>query len=105
MTHPRFEELLHPDNDELQFVLCTRGREKVGEHTINRVIKKGEWPMDKINPLGGAIALGHPLGMSGVRIIGTAVTALEKKGGRYGLATMCVGGGQGAATIVERVSA
>jgi len=71
------------------------------------VIKKGGWEskLDRINPLGGAIALGHPLGMSGVRIIGTAITALEKLNGRYGLATMCVGGGQGAATIVERVTA
>ena len=61
-----------------------------------------EIPDDKLNPFGGAIALGHPLGMSGVRIIGTCVTALEKLKGRYGLATMCVGGGQGAATIIER---
>jgi acetyl-CoA acyltransferase len=69
------------------------------------VIRKGEWPLEKVNPLGGAIALGHPLGMSGARIIGTAVTALERANGRYGLATMCVGGGQGAATIVERANA
>jgi acetyl-CoA acyltransferase len=66
------------------------------------VIRKGEWDQDKVNVLGGAIALGHPLGMSGVRIIGTCVTALEAKNGKYGLATMCVGGGQGAATILER---
>jgi len=71
------------------------------------VIQEGGWEKkrDRINPLGGAIALGHPLGMSGVRIIGTCVTGLERLKGRYGLATMCVGGGQGAATIVERVGA
>jgi acetyl-CoA acyltransferase len=66
------------------------------------VLKKTGWNMDKVNILGGAIALGHPLGMSGVRIIGTAITALEKTGGKYGMATMCVGGGQGMTTILER---
>ncbi|MBI4860099.1 MAG: thiolase family protein [Candidatus Riflebacteria bacterium] len=67
------------------------------------VIEKGKFPKDKVNILGGAIAIGHPLGMSGVRIIGTAITALEKVKGRFGLATMCVGGGQGVTTILERV--
>jgi len=66
------------------------------------VLKKTGWDQSKVNILGGAIAIGHPLGMSGVRIIGTAITALEKVNGRYGLATMCVGGGQGATTILER---
>jgi acetyl-CoA acyltransferase len=66
------------------------------------VIRKGGWPMEKVNILGGAVALGHPLGMSALRIVGTAITALEKVNGKYGLATLCVGGGQGAATIVER---
>lgn len=57
----------------------------------------------RINPNGGAIALGHPLGMSGARIAGTAAYELRKTGGRYGLATMCVGVGQGAALLIERV--
>jgi 3-oxoadipyl-CoA thiolase len=57
----------------------------------------------KVNPNGGAIALGHPLGMSGARLILTAVHQLEKTGGRLGLATMCVGVGQGLALVVERV--
>jgi len=65
-------------------------------------IQKLGWDTSKINILGGAIALGHPLGMSGARIIGTAITALEKVEGRYALATMCVGGGQGATTILKR---
>jgi 3-oxoadipyl-CoA thiolase len=56
-----------------------------------------------VNPNGGAIALGHPLGMSGTRIAGTLVRQLQKLGGRYGLATMCVGVGQGVALAVERV--
>ncbi|MBU0563144.1 MAG: 3-oxoadipyl-CoA thiolase [Gammaproteobacteria bacterium] len=57
----------------------------------------------KVNPNGGAIALGHPLGMSGARLVLTAVHQLEKTGGRFGLATMCVGVGQGLALVVERV--
>ena len=56
-----------------------------------------------VNPNGGAIALGHPLGMSGARLILTAARELEKTGGRYALATMCIGVGQGMATILERV--
>ncbi len=57
-----------------------------------------------VNPHGGAIALGHPLGMSGARIAGTAARALSLGGGRYALATMCVGVGQGVALALERVS-
>jgi len=57
----------------------------------------------RVNPNGGAIALGHPLGMSGARITGTAALELQKTGGRYGLATMCVGVGQGVAVLIERV--
>ena len=55
-----------------------------------------------INPNGGAIALGHPLGMSGARITGTAALEMQKNGSQYGLATMCIGMGQGIATVIER---
>jgi 3-oxoadipyl-CoA thiolase len=58
---------------------------------------------EHVNPNGGAIALGHPLGMSGARIAGAAALELKRRGGRYGLATMCVGVGQGAALALERV--
>ena len=58
---------------------------------------------EHVNPNGGAIALGHPLGMSGARIAGTAMRALEERGGKYALATMCVGVGQGVALAIERV--
>ena len=58
---------------------------------------------EKVNPNGGAIALGHPLGMSGARLVLTALHQLEKSGGRRGLATMCVGVGQGLALAIERV--
>jgi 3-oxoadipyl-CoA thiolase len=57
---------------------------------------------EHVNPNGGAIALGHPLGMSGARIAGAAVHELERRGGRFALATMCVGVGQGAALAIER---
>lgn len=57
----------------------------------------------QVNPNGGAIALGHPLGMSGARLLTTALHQLETTGGRYALATMCIGVGQGIATIIERI--
>jgi acetyl-CoA acetyltransferase family protein len=58
---------------------------------------------DRVNVDGGAIALGHPLGASGGRLITSLVHALRRTGGRYGLATMCIGVGQGIATVVERI--
>jgi acetyl-CoA acetyltransferase len=57
----------------------------------------------RVNPNGGAIALGHPLGMSGARLAMTASEQLQRSGGRYALATMCIGVGQGIALVVERV--
>jgi len=57
----------------------------------------------RVNPNGGAIAIGHPLGMSGARLITTAMYQLHRSGGRYGLCTMCIGVGQGIAIIIERV--
>jgi 3-oxoadipyl-CoA thiolase len=58
---------------------------------------------EHVNPNGGAIALGHPLGMSGARIAGDAALELSRRGGKLGLATMCVGVGQGVALAIERV--
>ena len=58
---------------------------------------------ERVNVDGGAIALGHPLGASGGRLIATLVHGLRRTGGRYGLASMCIGVGQGIATIVERI--
>jgi len=60
--------------------------------------------MSKVNPNGGAIALGHPLGCSGAKLMATLVNELERTGGRYGLQTMCEGGGMANATIIERLS-
>ena len=66
------------------------------------VIKEGGWDASKINLNGGAIALGHPLGCSGARIITTLLSVMEQKNSRNGLATMCIGTGQGIATILQR---
>jgi acetyl-CoA acyltransferase len=62
---------------------------------------KADW--DKVNVNGGAIALGHPLGASGTRLLATLVNELDRTGGRYGLQTMCEGGGMANATIIERI--
>jgi len=62
-----------------------------------------EYPSEDMNPNGGAIALGHPLGATGQKLIQTALNQLEETGSRYGLVTMCIGFGQATATIVERV--
>ena len=59
--------------------------------------------MDKVNPNGGAIALGHPLGGTGAILMTKALHELERTNGRYGLITMCCGGGLGTGTIIERI--
>lgn len=58
----------------------------------------------RLNPFGGAIALGHPIGCSGARIVVTLMHGLERSGGKYGLAALCIGGGEGLAMVIERVS-
>jgi len=62
-------------------------------------------PEDRTNPNGGAIALGHPVGASGARLAGTALRELARREGRYAIATMCIGVGQGLATLFERETA
>ncbi|HEX8440024.1 thiolase family protein [Archangium sp.] len=57
--------------------------------------------LDKVNPNGGAIALGHPLGVSGTRLVATILRELKRRNGRYGVVTMCIGGGMGAAALIE----
>ncbi|MET0719655.1 MAG: hypothetical protein ABWY64_02275 [Tardiphaga sp.] len=59
--------------------------------------------MKKVNPNGGAIALGHPIGCSGAFLATKAIYELQRSGGRYALVTMCIGGGQGIAAAFERV--
>jgi acetyl-CoA C-acetyltransferase len=58
---------------------------------------------DRVNPNGGAIALGHPIGCTGARLMTSLLHELERNGGRYGLQTMCEGGGQANVTIIERI--
>lgn len=70
---------------------------------VLQCVRELEIDQEKLNVNGGAIALGHPLGCSGARIVVTLLHELERRGGRYGLATMCIGVGQGIATIVERL--
>jgi acetyl-CoA acetyltransferase family protein len=59
-------------------------------------------PMDKLNPNGGSIAIGHPFGMTGSRLVGTILGEMKRRNARYGVVTMCVGGGQGGAALFER---
>lgn len=67
------------------------------------VIKEGGWDIKKINKNGGAIAIGHPLGCSGARILITLMNVMEQNDSHYGLATMCIGTGMGIATIIEKL--
>ena len=70
---------------------------------VLQCVRELEIDEEKLNVNGGAIALGHPLGCSGARLMVTLLHELERRGGRYGLATMCIGVGQGIATIIERM--
>ena len=70
---------------------------------VLRFMRELEVPHDKLNVNGGAIAMGHPLGATGAMILGTLIDELERRDLRYGLATLCVGGGMGIATIIERL--
>ena len=76
-----------------QVLACVKELEMQG-HSID---------MEKLNPLGGAIAFGHPNGMSGTRIAMFAIQELQRRKGRYAVASLCIGGGQGLATIIERL--
>ena len=70
---------------------------------VLRFQKDLQIPNEKLNVNGGAIAMGHPLGATGAMITGTVLDELERRGGRYALITLCIGGGMGVATIIERV--
>ncbi|MCG6500304.1 acetyl-CoA C-acyltransferase, partial [Kitasatospora sp. A2-31] len=70
---------------------------------VLRFVREMGFRPDQVNVNGGAIALGHPLGATGAMILGTLIDELERRDLRYGLATLCVGGGMGIATVVERI--
>lgn len=67
------------------------------------VMQELKIPHSKVNILGGAVSLGHPIGASGARIVGTLMTAMEKKQSKYGVAAICIGGGEGLAMVIERI--
>jgi acetyl-CoA acyltransferase len=68
------------------------------------VIKEAGLDMNKVNPNGGAVALGHPLGCTGAKLAATIIRELKRRNGKYGIVTMCVGGGMGAAGIFENIN-
>jgi acetyl-CoA C-acetyltransferase len=70
---------------------------------VLKFMKDLDVPAEKVNVNGGSISLGHPLGATGAMILGTVIDELERRDQRFGLATLCVGGGMGVATIVERI--
>ncbi|MBV8931357.1 MAG: acetyl-CoA C-acetyltransferase [Kutzneria sp.] len=70
---------------------------------VLRFMRDMDLPWDKVNVNGGAIAMGHPLGATGAMLVGTIIDELERRSARYGMVTLCIGGGMGLATIVERV--
>ncbi|AHI01090.1 acetyl-CoA C-acetyltransferase [Kutzneria viridogrisea] len=70
---------------------------------VLRFMRDLDLPWEKVNVNGGAIALGHPLGATGAMLVGTLIDELERREGRYGMVTLCIGGGMGIATIIERV--
>jgi acetyl-CoA acyltransferase len=67
------------------------------------VIQQAGLDASRVNPNGGAIALGHPLGCTGAKLTATLIRDLQRKNARYGMVTMCIGGGMGAAGIFERI--
>jgi acetyl-CoA acyltransferase len=68
------------------------------------VIKEGGLDLNRVNPNGGAIALGHPLGCTGAKLTASIIRELKWRNGKYGIVTMCVGGGMGAAGIIENLN-
>ena len=87
--------------DQMDVIELNEAFASQGLATLRRLSVADDDP--RVNPHGGAIAMGHPLGMSGARLVLTAAHHLKRTGGRYALCTMCVGVGQGTAMIIERV--
>ena len=98
---PATEKALSKSNLKIDDIQSIELNEAFAAQTLY-VIRKGNWDIEKINSHGGAIALGHPLGCSGARIMVTLMNVMEDHKTNLGLATMCIGSGQGIATIIER---
>ena len=98
---PATEKILNNSNLKLDDIDVIELNEAFAAQALY-VIENGKWDSSKVNLNGGAIALGHPLGCSGARIITTLINVMEQQNAKTGLATMCIGSGQGIATILER---
>jgi acetyl-CoA acyltransferase len=97
---PAVKKLLAKNKLKLEDIDVFELNEAFGAQALHCIRELGI-PLDKVNPNGGAIALGHPLGVSGTRLVGTILYELKRRNGRYGVVTMCIGGGMGAAALIE----
>ncbi len=97
---PAVRKLLAKNNLKIEDIDVFELNEAFAAQALHCIRELGI-PMDKVNPNGGAIALGHPLGVSGARMVGTLLYELKRRKGRYGVVTMCIGGGMGAAALIE----
>ena len=97
---PAVRKLLARNKLEVKDIAVFELNEAFAAQSVYCVRELGIDPA-KVNPNGGAIALGHPLGVSGTRLVATVLRELKRRGGRYGVVTMCIGGGMGAAALVE----
>ena len=97
---PAVKKLLAKNNLKVEDIDVFELNEAFAAQALHCIRELGI-PQDKVNPNGGAIALGHPLGVSGTRLVATILQELKRRNGRYGVVTMCIGGGMGAAALVE----
>jgi acetyl-CoA acyltransferase len=97
---PAVRKLLAKNNLKVEDIDVFELNEAFGAQVLYCIRELGI-PLEKANPNGGAIALGHPLGVSGTRLVATLLYELKRRNGRYGVVTMCIGGGMGAAALIE----
>ncbi|HYO73141.1 MAG TPA: thiolase family protein [Archangium sp.] len=97
---PAVKKLLAKNNLKVEDIDVFELNEAFAAQALHCIRELGI-PLDTANPNGGAIALGHPLGVSGARLVATILRELKRRNGRYGVVTMCIGGGMGAAALVE----
>lgn len=98
---PAVKKLLAKNNLKVEDIDVFELNEAFAAQALHCIRELGV-PLEKANPNGGAIAMGHPLGVSGARMVATILSELKRRDGRYGVVTMCIGGGMGAAALIER---
>ncbi|ATB32151.1 thiolase family protein [Melittangium boletus] len=98
---PAVKKLLAKNNLKVEDIDVFELNEAFAAQVLHCIRELGV-PLEKANPNGGAIALGHPLGVSGARMVATILSELARRKGRYGVVSMCIGGGMGAAALIER---